>query len=132
MRVFRLKRVIGMNERIELLLFKHNGYWFVRAYIILYLFSPALNAYVDHVSRQHLKAFLIAFYIAQIVYRFYNYGGWYAGGYSPLSFMGLYTLARYMRLYPNKYTKYSIYRFLPIYNHIVFHGSVLSYHYIHF
>ena len=107
MRMLGLTRTISMNEWVELLLFKHKGYWFVRAYIILYIFTPILNAFVDHVSRNQLKAFLIAFFTAQFVYGFYNYGGWYAGGYSPLSFMGLYMMARYMRLYPNKYTKYN-------------------------
>ena len=104
-----MARVLSINEWVELLLFKHKGYWFVRAYIILYLFSPVLNAFVEKANKKQLMTFLIAFYMIQIVYGFYNYGGWYAGGYSPLSFMGLYMLARYMRLYPNKYTQYRIY-----------------------
>ena len=55
------------------------------------------------------------FYVVQFVYGFYHYGGWYAGGYSPLSFMGLYLLARYMRLYPNKYTQFNKYTDLSLY-----------------
>lgn len=96
---------MNVNEWIELLLIKHRGYWYVKAYIILYLFAPVLNIFVDNVSRKQLKSFLIAFFVVQVIYGFYHYGGWYAGGYSPLSFMGLYLLARYMRLFPNKYTQ---------------------------
>lgn len=97
---------MNVNEWIELLLIKHRGYWYVKAYIILYLFAPVLNIFVDNVSRKQLKSFLIAFFVVQVIYGFYHYGGWYAGGYSPLSFMGLYLLARYMRIYPNKYTQF--------------------------
>ena len=108
MRLFGQIQSINVNEWIELLLIKHRGYWFVKAYIILYLFSPVLNIFVDNVSREQLKSFLIAFFVVQVIYGFYHYGSWYAGGYSPLSFMGLYLLARYMRIYPNKYTKFNI------------------------
>lgn len=111
--IFLLMRLLGLtpsmnvNEWIDLLLIKHKGYWFVKAYIILYLFAPVLNIFVNNVSRRQLKAFLIAFFVIQVIYGFYHYGGWYAGGYSPLSFMGLYLLARYMRLYPNQYTQFN-------------------------
>lgn len=107
MRSLGLTRIISMNEWIDLLLFKHLGYWFVRAYIILYLFAPILNKFVENVDKNKLMTFLIAFYSVQFVYGFYHYGGWYAGGYSPLSFIGLYFIARYMRLYPNKYTQFN-------------------------
>jgi len=109
MRIFGLTPPLNINEWIELLLIKHRGYWFVKAYIILYLFAPVLNVFVQDVSREYLTSFLIAFFTIQIIYGFYHYGSWYAGGYSPLSFMGLYVLARYIRLYPNKYTQLNKY-----------------------
>ena len=115
MRIIGLAPSLNVNQWIELLLIKHRGYWFVKAYIILYLFAPVLNVFVQNVSKEYLKAFLIAFFIIQIIYGFYHYGGWYAGGYSPLSFMGLYVLARYMRLYPNKYTQFNKYIDLSFY-----------------
>ena len=107
MRILGMTRSMDINEWIELLLIKHRGYWFVKAYIILYLFAPVMNIFVDNVSRKQLKTFLIAFFVVQVIYGFYHYGGWYAGGYSPLSFMGLYLLARYMRLYPNRYMQFN-------------------------
>lgn len=115
MRILGLTQSMNLNEWIELLLIKHRGYWFVKAYIILYLFAPLLNVFVQNVNRDYLKTFLIAFFTIQIVYGFYHYGGWYAGGYSPLSFMGLYVLARYMRLYPNKYTQFNKFLDLLLY-----------------
>lgn len=115
MRCLGLVQAISINEWLELLLIKHRGYWFVKAYMILYLFAPVLNAFVENVSREQLKTFLVAFFIIQIVYGFYHYGGWYAGGYSPLSFMGLYLLARYMRLYPCRFTQFNKYMDLTLY-----------------
>lgn len=115
LRVFGLTQMINTTEWIELLLIKHRGYWFVKAYIILYLFAPVLNAFVENVSSKQFKTFLFFFFIIQLIYGFYHYGGWYAGGYSPLSFMGLYVLARYMRLYPSRITQFSKYTDISLY-----------------
>jgi len=114
-RVRGLTQKMGISEWIELILIKHRGYWFVKAYIILYLFAPVLNTFADNVSRKKLKIFLVAFFIIQLIYGFYHYGSWYAGGYSPLSFMGLYLLARYMRLYPCRFTQFNKYMDLTLY-----------------
>ena len=76
------------------------NYWFVKAYIILYLFSPILNAFIENVSKQQLLRFLLFFYIIQTIYGWYfGDGGYFNRGYSPLSMMGLYLLARYIRMY---------------------------------
>lgn len=97
---------LNTSKWIELLLFKCGTYWFIRSYIILYIFAPILNAFADCCTKHQLKSFLVVFYVLQTVYGFYNSGGWFSSGYSPLSFMGLYLLARYIRLYPNKYVQY--------------------------
>ena len=115
MRIIGQIRPMNVNEWVELLLIKHKGYWFVKAYIILYMFTPVLNTFVDNVSQKQLKTFLITFFVIQVIYGFYHYGGWYAGGYSPLSFMGLYLLARYMRSYSNVYTQFNKYTDLSLY-----------------
>jgi len=107
MRVLGRVQSMNVNGWIELLLIKHRDYWYVKAYIILYLFAPVLNTFVENVGRKQLKSFLIAFFVVQVIYGVYHYGSWYAGGYSPLSFMGLYLLARYMRTYPNRYTQFN-------------------------
>lgn len=107
MRIFNLTESIDLNGWIDLFLFRYGTYWFVKAYIILFIFAPILNAFVDYCSRRQLEYFLISFYIAQTIYGFYINIGWFSSGYSPLSFIGLYLLSRYMRLYPNKFTQLS-------------------------
>lgn len=74
--------------------------WFVKAYIGLLILSPMLNIFIDSVTERQLRKTLIFFYIFQTLY------GWFPGGaqffeygYSTMSFIGLYLLARYIRLY---------------------------------
>lgn len=102
---------MGIGKWIFLL---SNRYWFVRAYIILYICSPILNTFVDKVSKKQIEQFLIAFFIAQIIIGFW-WGVDFSAGYSFLSFMGLYVLARYMYLYPIKFTKLNKYVYLAMY-----------------
>jgi len=95
------------------IIFVHD-YWFVRAYIILYLFAPALNSLVGNVSKKQIERFLISFFIIQTLLDF-GLGDTFNRGYSGLSFMGLYVLARYIRLYPNKFFQQNKYVDLTIY-----------------
>ncbi len=79
-----------------------NDYWFIKSYIILYIFSPILNTYIEKSDEKQLRLTLIAFYIFQTVYAWLSiYGAAdFQGGYSALSFMGLYLLAQYFHRYP--------------------------------
>ena len=106
MRVLGLTGTIGIDGWIELFFFRYGTYWFIKAYIVLYIFAPLLNAFVENCSRKQLQFFLISFYIVQTIYGFYINIGWFSNGYSPMSFMGLYLLARYMRLYPSWFAKF--------------------------
>ena len=81
-------------------LLTHDSYWFVRAYIILYVLSPMLNSFIDNSQKSVIKSFLILFYTVQTLFGFLFNNNWYDNGYSPLSFIGLYILARYLRIYP--------------------------------
>lgn len=73
------------------------GYWFVRSYLLLYLLSPVLNAFVEHSDERQLGRFVLTFYAFYIPMAYIddNIGI----GYNTLSFIGLYLLARYLRLY---------------------------------
>ena len=106
MKVLGLTGTIGIDGWIELFFFRYGTYWFIKAYIVLYIFAPLLNAFVENCSRKQLQFFLISFYIVQTIYGFYINIGWFSNGYSPMSFMGLYLLARYMRLYPSWFAKF--------------------------
>ena len=85
-----------------------SGYWFVVAYLILYAISPILNSFIEHASQKEYRNVLIAWMIVEFVYGFLLDTGHFAYGFSPLSFIGLYLLARYARLYPCKLFSLSI------------------------
>ena len=95
--------------------FFHDNYWFVGAYLILYLLSPTLNLFVQQTNKQHLLLFLLFFFTLQTIYGYIFPHSWYAKGYSPLSFIGLYTLARYVRTYSNSITKLNKYLDISIF-----------------
>ena len=82
--------------------------WFIKAYICLYIISPILNAYVEKASKHDFMYMLIAFFSFQTIYSWITGAAvFFEGGYSTISFMGLYLLARYVKLYPNKLTTLS-------------------------
>lgn len=77
----------------------YDGYWFVMAYLGMYILSPVLNAFAENVTKRQFEALLICFYAFQCYYCW----GWgmvnYFQGYSIVFFCGLYLTTRYMRLY---------------------------------
>lgn len=75
--------------------------WFIKAYIGLYLISPILNAFVENADRKQFRNVLIGFYVFQSIWGLTGAASFFDGGYSTLSFMGLYLLARYIKLYPS-------------------------------
>lgn len=40
-----------------------DEYWFVMAYVGLYIFSPVLNAFVEKASKRELQLLLVGFYV---------------------------------------------------------------------
>ena len=99
-----------INIMSSFLLYK-NAYWFVWAYLILYIMAPMLNAFIEKSDRQILKRFLVLFFVIQTIASIFTNNGFYKAGYDPLSFIGLYLLARYFRLYRENNGKY-IYLFI--------------------
>lgn len=80
-----------------------SDYWFVKAYVGLYLISPILNTFIEHATKRQFAAVLIAFFVFQSIFGWlFNATKWIESGYSMTSFAGLYMLARYVRLYPIK------------------------------
>ena len=83
-----------------------SGYnWFIRAYLGLYVLSPILNAFLEHCSKRQLEYVLIAFYTFQTFYGFIGNVDFFCSGYSTFSFIGLYLLSRYLRLYGTALSK---------------------------
>lgn len=82
--------------------------WFVTAYLGLYILSPVLNLFSKKATEKQLRWVLILFYTYQTIYgNLFPATSYIQGGYSVISFIGLYLLARYLRLYGHKIIKYS-------------------------
>lgn len=78
--------------------------WFVASYVIMYVLAPVVNTFVEHCSEQQVRYVLIAFFTLEFVYGwiFPECGGslhTFNGGYSALSLIGLYVLARYLKVF---------------------------------
>lgn len=73
------------------------SYWFVCSYLVLYLLTPVLNAFVEKTDERSLRHFLITFYVcvipASLIFSDLN------NGFAAVPFMGLYLLGRYLHLY---------------------------------
>ena len=91
--------------------------WFIKAYIGLYIIAPLLNAFVDQANEKQLRRLLICFFIFQSFYSWMTNDAaeFFKQGYSTMSFIGLYLLARYCRLYPNWFTQQSRWTDLTIF-----------------
>jgi len=83
------------------------GYWFVPAYLVLYAISPALNMFIEEASQKTYINVLILFFACEFIYGYLFTMGIFDRGFSPMSFVGLYLLAAYIRKYPNKLTTLS-------------------------
>lgn len=82
--------------------------WFIKAYLVLYILAPVLNAYIDHANKRSYELLLFFFFAFQSVYGWItNASAFYMDGYTPISFMGLYLLARYLHIYEKKWTEKS-------------------------
>ena len=80
--------------------------WFIKAYLFLYILSPVLNSFVDYSNRNTFRNVLIAFFAFSCTYGWIGGTKFLIGGYTPLFFIGLYLLARYMRIYKPKFATF--------------------------
>lgn len=91
-------------------LFVHDyDYWFVRTYLLLFIISPILNIFVQNADRKTFRMVLIGFFAFQTIYAWgYVAVNAFAGGYSTISFIGLYLLARYVHVYKPSWSQLSL------------------------
>ena len=73
------------------------------------------NSFVDNSNKKQLFNVLIAFYIFQTIWGQMGAASFFNRGYSPLSFIGLYLLGRFIKLYLSSICKKSKYFYLAIY-----------------
>lgn len=100
----------------NLFLFNSGDYWFIKAYLILYILSPAFNSFVATATRRQFQVMLGSYLLLMFVY------GWLEpasiqftmNGTTALSFIGLYLIGRYVRQYPPIFKNRNTYLFLYI------------------
>lgn len=90
---------ISIKELVKSILFTSLGYWFIPAYVGLYILSPALNFFIKSATQKQYKITLISFFVFQTIWGWSNIAPFICKGYSCFSFIGLYLLARYIRIY---------------------------------
>lgn len=78
--------------------------WFVKAYLLLYIMAPALNAFADKQDCKLHRNVLVGFFLIQTFYGCLFAADFFEKGYGTLSFMGLYLLVRYIKLYRPKWS----------------------------
>lgn len=78
----------------------YNGYWFIIAYLGLYLLSPILNTFVENSTKKQFQIVLLSLYLFQCYFCWITNELDYYGGYSIVFFCILYLTARYLRIYP--------------------------------
>ena len=96
-----------MVDKVKGIFLMNGDYWFVKAYVVLFLLSPVLNAFVEYATKKQFQIVLVSYYAFHTLY------GWLMdasvsftmNGTTALSFIGLYLLGRYLRLYPFKLTQ---------------------------
>ena len=89
-----------------------NDHWFITSYILLFFLAPVLNAFVETVSKKTFICVVACFFIYQTIY------GWLISingineGYTTISFIGLYLLAKFIKKYPVRITQKKSYYYL--------------------
>lgn len=97
-----------------LLLLKWN--WFIRAYILLYILAPLLNAFVSSATEKQLRGVLLSFFTFQTVYSWLSDASvFFEHGYSTISFIGLYLLAQYFSKYQTPLSRWNKNNFLCVF-----------------
>lgn len=103
---------ISIKSVVAILYITPVHYWFIKAYIGLYIISPVLNKYLESVSKNDLRKLLIAFFLFQTIYGWTKSAEFIQQGYSVFSFIGLYLLARFGRKHLTHYSNMGLLIFL--------------------
>lgn len=125
---FEDNKALCINDFYTCLMLHQDDYWFVKSYLLLYLLSPLLNIFVEHATKTQFRLVLICFYSFQSVFGWATYAvGFFEAGYSTMSFVGLYLLAKYTRLYTPKWSQLPIRTDMIFIIFVIFATSVISY-----
>ena len=94
-------------------------YWFFGCYVWLVLLAPVLNRYVETATKREFGVFLAVYYFFVCGMEWWmSASSELQRGYSVLAFVGLYLLARYVRLHGGRWCELA-----PRYDLLIFLGS---------
>ena len=94
-------------------------YWFFGSYVWLVLLAPVLNRYVESATKREFGLFLAVYYFFACGMEWWmSASSELQRGYSVLAFIGLYLLARYVRLHGGRWCELA-----PRYDLLIFLGS---------
>lgn len=109
--IFPLEITIGIKKIIKSffpIIYSLN--WFITVYIILYIFTPFINKFINIISKQeYLKLIFLLITLCSFIPTF-SLGNL---AFSELSwFLMLYLIGGYFKLYPNNYTEKVLFNFM--------------------
>lgn len=99
--IFAIMTCLGITK-FSLKLFDANLFvrsWFIQAYLILYLLSPALNLVIEKAGKRTHLYMLLGLLSMEFLYDFCATDRIFGGGYSGMHFIILYLLAQYIKRY---------------------------------
>ena len=88
----------GRREALKNLFLVGKLNWFIKAYLVLYILAPVLEAFVSTASRRQFATVVVSFFAFQTIYGWlFPVATFFNGGYSAISFVGIYLLSRFIR-----------------------------------
>lgn len=89
----------------NVLLSSLNNYWFIKVYLVMYIFSDYMNKFIDRLTQNEYKSFLIISFIVLSIIPFLTGNKVvFNDGYTIINFIFLYMIGGYLRRYPLKET----------------------------
>lgn len=89
--------IIGLKQ---LLLAVPGQFWFVKAYLAIFILSPVLNTYCKDISKRQFTILLLSYFAFELYFGWLTHSAdFILDGFSCFSFVGLYMLARYDALF---------------------------------
>lgn len=103
---------IGWLQEYTIVTFLNNitlssldNYWFIKMYLIMYIFSDYINKFIDRMTRGEYKKFLlVSFVLLSIIPYITGYKFLWNDGYTFFHFIYMYMIGGYLRRYPLKET----------------------------
>lgn len=74
-------------------------YWFIPAYIGLYVLAPVMNSFVEQSNKKQFTCIVVGLFILELLYGWKFETAGFNSGYSIIHFLLLYLIARYLRKY---------------------------------